>query len=238
MLWRTGWRMGAQIFAAGLALYLVKAIARVSSVRKLSARWHFRIPAPPGAIGALMRLQWREMLHTLDPYAAFSLMAATTLYRIFGNALDPAALRVMSLVVALAISTETQVLLGIDGGGAERFRQFPIMGWRLLLGKDLAFLVLLGLLVAPLDFVSGMFGGLAALAVGHHRSVLRPIPQARWRFTAGAIWPDGVLQTVALFAAGSTVRSEGLPFMALCLLAWVLSLFGYGWRWDRERYRE
>ncbi len=237
MILRAGWLMGAQVFLCGLSLYLIKYIAKLSS-RKISMQWHLRIPAPPGAIGALMRLQWREMLHTLDPYVAVSLTAATTLYRIFGRALDPSAPRIISLVVALAVSTETQVLLGIDGPGAQRYRQFPLRGWRILLAKDLAFLVLLALLVMPVDFLSGMFGGLAALTIGHHRSVLNPTPQTRWRFTSGAIVMDGVLQTLALFAVGSTVRTEGLPFMALCLLVWLLSLFFYGWQWDRRKHRQ
>ncbi len=233
VLLRAGWRVGAQVFGIGVSLYAVKYIAKLVS-RRLSGQWRYRLPAPPGTMGALMRLQWREMLRTLDPYIAISLMAATVLYRVSGRALDPAAPRIIALVVALAISTETQVLFSIDGLGAERYRQFPIKGWRILLAKDLAFLVLLALVVMPLDFLSGMFGGLAALTVGRHRSVLKPIPQQRWRFTSGALFMDGVIQTVALFAVGSAVRTKGLPLMALCTLAWALSLFLYGRRWDRN----
>jgi hypothetical protein len=193
------------------------------------------MPALPGATGALMRIQWREMLHTLDPYVALALMAATTLYRLSGKPLDPSAPKIISLIVALAVSTQTQVLFGIDGRGAERYRLFPLRGWQILLAKDLAFLAMLLLLVAPLDIVSGMFGGMAALAIGHHRSVLQPIKQTRWRFTSGALIPDGVIQTMALFAVGATVRDWGAPFMALCLVAWIGSLLFFGWRWDRVR---
>jgi hypothetical protein len=182
-----------------------------------------------------MCLQWREMLHTLDPYVAFVLMAATELYRVFGRQLDPAAPRIMALVVALALSTEAQVLFGLDGHGAERYRLLPIRGWQILLAKDLAFLALLGLLVFPLDFFSGIFGGLAALAVGHHNSVFKVVPQTRWRFTSGALFPHGVLQTAALFAVGIDIRSEGMLFVSLCLLAWLSSIAFYGWQWDRAR---
>lgn len=230
ILLRAGWRMAAQVLLFGAGLSLVKYIAELG-FKKI--HWTLRIPAPPGAIGALMLIQWREMLRTLDPYVALALMAATTAYRISGKPLDPSALRIISLVVALAISTGTQVLFGLDGTGAQRYRQFPLPGWRILLAKDLAFLLLLALLVLPLDFVSGLFGGLAALAIGHHRSVFHPSPQKRWRFTSGALFMDGVLQTAALFAAGTTVKTAGLPFMAFCLTAWILSLFFYGWQWDR-----
>ena len=233
MLARAGWRVagGASVF--GVALYWLKAAVQLSS-KKLSSRWSVRMPAAPGVTGALMRLQWREMFHTLDPYIAFSLMAATTVYRISGKPLEPSALRILSLVVALAMSTEAQVLLGIDGRGAERYRQLPIRGWRILLAKDLAFLALLGLLVLPLDFISGMSGGVAALAIGHHRSVMNPVPQPRWRFTSGAIVMDGVFQTMALFAVGLNVESAGWALGVGCVVAWLVSTLFYGWRWDRQ----
>jgi hypothetical protein len=234
ILARAGWRMAIQVLALGAVLTLVKFAAELS-FRKI--RWTLKIPAPPGAIGSLMLIQWREMLRTLDPCVAIALAAATTAYRIFGKPLDPSALRVISLVVALAISTETQVLFGLDGTGAQRYRQLPLPGWRILLAKDLAFLLLLALLVLPLDFVSGIFGGLAALAIGHHRSVFHPSPQKRWRFTSGALFMDGVLQAIALFAAGTTVETAGLPFMAFCIAAWIVSLFIYGWQWDRLAMR-
>ena len=140
----------------------------------------------------------------------------------------------MALVVALAVSTEAQVLFGIDGRGAERYRQMPIRGWAILLGKDLAFLLLLVLLVWPLDLISGFFGGVAALAVGHHNSVMKPVAQERWRFTTGALFPHGFLQTVALFAVGNEVRAEGLWLAGLCLLTWVGSVAVYGGMWDRR----
>ncbi len=233
LLVTVGWRAGTLVFAAGVGLYFVKHLAR-KCAGALFTTWSFRIPAPPGVIGSIMRLQFRSMLHTLDPYLAFTLMASTELYRIFGKALDPAAPRIMSLLVALALSTEAQVLLGLDGRGAERYRHLPIRGWQILLAKDLAFLLLLGLLVLPLDFFSGVFGGLAALTVGHHNSVLKPIPQVRWRFTSGALVPHGVAQTVALFSVGSVVRMEGVPMVSICLLAWCVSVIFYGWQWDRR----
>jgi hypothetical protein len=181
-----------------------------------------------------MQLQWRAMWHTLDPYLALTLLATTEIYRMFGKPLDAAAPRIMALAVALAVSTEAQVLLGIDGRGAERYRQFPIRGWQILLAKDLSFLLLVALLVWPLDFVSGLFGGMAAVAVGHHQSVLKPTAQARWRFTSGALFPHGAAQTVALFAVGSVVRTEPLWFGVACVAGWLGSVLVYGCVWDRR----
>jgi len=233
LLLKAGWR-AAIVLAAGAAFALIKHFAKKWTGAN-AMKWRWRIPAPPGLTGAIMRLQWRAMWHTLDPYFALTLMAVTEAYRMFGKALDPSASRIMSLVVVLALSTQAQVLFGIDGSGAERYRQLPIRGWQILLAKDLAFLVLVGLLAAPLDFWSGLFGGMAAVAVGHHQSVLKPVPQRNWRFTSGALLPHGALQTVALFAIGTVVRTEGLLFGLFIVAAWLISVAVYGLIWDKRR---
>lgn len=234
LLVRAGWRNGLLALGCGIAAQLLLQLWKLTS-RKLPTTWLYWIPAPPGVIGAIMRLQWREMLRTLDPYVALVLMASTELYRLTGGRLDADAPRIIALVTALALSTHTQVLLGVDGSGAERYRQVPIRGWQILLGKDLAFLSMLALLVMPLDLLNGLMGGIAALAIGHHRSVLNPIRQMPWRFTSGAIVPDGLIQTIVLFGAGNEAATAPLPVVGLCVLAWMASLFYYGWRWDSRR---
>ena len=160
LLLRAGWRIGALAAMGGALLQVLSGVAKrfVRASPAFSLRW---IPVPPGILGKLMRLQWREMLGTLDPYIAFALMGCTEVYRAFGRRLDPAAAQIISLLVVLAMSTEAQVLFAIDGAGAERFRQFPLRGWRIILAKDLAFLSLLSVLVLPLDFVSGFVSGVA-----------------------------------------------------------------------------
>lgn len=232
---RAGWRVSALALGGGASVqviaYLAKRFSKTAGWARAWGRWP---PAPPGAIGAIMRLQWREMLRTLDPYVALALVMGTELYRFSGKPLDPAALRIMSLVTVVAVSTESQVLFGIDGHGAARYHQLPIRGWRILLAKDLAFLTLLGLLVMPLDFVSGFMGGVAALAIGHRRSVLMPVRQTAWRFTSGALLPDGVIQVVVLFWVGNSAKTLGLPLIGPCILAWLGSLLFYGWQWDRR----
>ena len=128
LLLRTGWRTSALVLV-GVAFVQVLTYLSRRFARDQRNLWLHWIPAPPGAIGAIMRLQWREMLLTLDPYVAFTLVISTELYRASGRRLDPAAPQVLSLLVGLALSTETQVLLGVDGVGAERYRQLPVRGW-------------------------------------------------------------------------------------------------------------
>jgi hypothetical protein len=234
LLVRAGWRVSALAVAGGAFVQALTYLAKrfsTSGWLLAAARWP---PAPPGVLGALVRLHWREMLRTLDPYVALALVVSTELYRFLGKPLDPAALPILSLVTAVTMSTQTQVLFGIDGHGAARYAQLPLRGWKILLAKDLAFLVLLGLLVMPLDLVSGVVGGIAALAIGHRRSVLKPVRQAAWRFTSGALLPDGAIQVAVLFAVGNAARTVGLPVIGLCILAWLASLLFYGWQWDRR----
>jgi hypothetical protein len=232
LLIKAGWRAAALALGGGVSIQaLAYGAKRIS--RKMPSGWLRWLPAPPGMLGSIMRLQWRGMLRTLDPYVALALVLATELYRVTGKPLDPAALQILALVVVVAISTETQVLFGIDGHGVARYSQWPIRGWQILLAKDLAFLVILSILVAPLDLLSGLVAGLAALAIGHSRSVLKPIHQAAWRFTSGALLPDGLIQIGVLFAVGKSARTIPL-LIALSILGWLGSLFFYGWRWDRR----
>ena len=191
------------------------------------------LPKPPGAIGAIMQLHWREMLATLDPYVALLLAILTVAYRPRDSNVAP----IMSLVTVIAMSTGAQVVLGLDRSGIERWRLVPLRGWQLLLAKDLAWLVVVAILTAPLDLVSGLFAALAALTVGHYRSVLQPIPQARWRFTSGVLFPDGLLQIIALIAVGVNLRLAG-PKLALAVIAvWSASIFYFGRQWDSPQSR-
>ena len=229
--WRTGFEFLALVISGKIVLYFIKYTnAWLPPANVL--RW---IPAPPGMTGALMRLHWRETLTTLDPYMALLLAGSTKLYQLWGKSpLDPAALRIMSLVTVVAMSTSAQLLIGLDGTGAERYRYLPLKGWQILLAKDLSFLVLLALLIAPLDWISGLSAGIAALTTGHPRSITQTIPQLRWRFTSGVLAPDGIVQMFALFAVGNSAHTLGFVVIGPCLLCWVLSIWFFGWKWDRQ----
>ena len=232
LLLKFGWSASILVISVAAGVQLLRQLLKPAG-RRTSTSWLHWIPKLPGVTGSLMRLQWREMLQTLDPYLALALVVCTELYRATGRPLDPAAPRILALMTALALSTQTQVLLALDGAGADRYRHAPIRGWQILLPKDAAFLILLGLLASPLNILAGLGGGIAALAIGHHRSVLNLRPQSKWRFTAGAIFPDGILQIVVVLAAG--LNAGRLGIFALCCAAWLSSIVLYGWQWDRRR---
>ena len=234
LLFRGEWRT-AGLFLSVVAVLRCIVFLWTRSVRLRTGNFSQWIPKPPGLIGFLMTLQWREILSTLDPYMAALLAGLTLAYKIWGKPLDSSALQIMSLIAAIAMSTMAQVLLSLDGAGALRYRLMPIRGWQILLSKDLAYLSVLLLLTAPLDWISGLFAGLSALTIGHYRSVYQYIPQARWRFTSGVLFPDGLIQTVVLIGVGLNVHALGVRLMLPCITCWIASVFLFGWLWDRKK---
>jgi hypothetical protein len=220
-----GWRLAYQLAIVGLAVHGIAYTFKRWAPQFNLMRW---VPAPPGVTGQLMRLHWREMLSTLDPYVGLLMTVATSIYRISGGVLEPEALPIISMVVVVALSTSAQVLIGLDGAGAQRYRLMPLPGWRILLAKDAAFLIVLLILIAPLEVPASLTAGLAALAIGHYQSAMQPSPQVRWRFTSGVMWPAGALQIFAIFAVGNGVLKYGPLFIVATVAGWVVSLMWFG----------
>jgi hypothetical protein len=235
VLLRIGWRLALQIAIAGLAAhgiaYVVKGPLKRHAPGFTVLHW---VPRPPGITGQLMRLHWREMLTTLDPYVGLLLSLAVASYRVSGGALDPAALPVISMVVVVALSTSAQVLIGLDGPGAQRYRLLPIHGWRILLAKDAAYLIVLLILIAPLEIPSGFTSGLAGLTIGHSCAAMEPAPQRHWRFTSGLLWPTGALQIFAIFAIGNAYLKYGPVVLLFTIAAWALSVWWFGRKVDHR----
>lgn len=232
--WKARIIVALQFLALAIVLQVITRLAGVL-VRRLP-RWNLLrdVPALPWTYGEFLRKDLRQMLNVLDVYVALVLASGTVCYRLLASTPDPAALRVLSILVAFALSTYAQCLFGLDGTrGIARYRLLPISGWRILLVKDIAFAIVLVVLVLPLRPLPGIAGGLMALAIGHHTSVRRIRPQHRWRFTAGRLIPVGVLQALFVFALG-TVVDTGSPLWALlCVPALIFSLWFYGRAWDR-----
>ncbi len=193
------------------------------------------VPAFRGYTGALVLKDVRQMLCTLDFYLAGLLAAAGVTYRALARPADAAAIPMMALLVVLALSTYAQCLFGLDGAsGLMRYRLLPMRGWRILIAKDVAWLLVLAPLVVALSPLAGLTGGFVALAVGHHASLRRPLPQQRWRFTTGLL-PVGLAQSAALFAAGTAVDRFGPWWMAGSMAVWIASVLLYGFLWDSRR---
>ncbi len=217
--------------AAALARYAVRRNRHWDLLRD--------IPRFPGRLGALVRKDLREMLSVLDPYAAVILSLGGAAYRMWGRHADPMAFSILGLLVALALSTYSQSLFGLElGSGLTRYHLLPLAGWQILLAKDIAFLALLFVLLLPLDKGPGMTLGLAALAIGHYSSLSFELPHQRWRFTGGRVWPAGTLQAAGGTALGFLEHQRGIVVLAFTAAGYLASLWYFGWRWDRRKFRQ
>lgn len=214
--------------ARSLALaFVALAVAmQAAMVAAVSPRWHggprLRIP---GKLGLLIAAAIRQMLSVLDTYIALLLSIAGCAYRFFFHAPDPAAFPIFALLVALALSTYAQCLFGLDSGSAlTRYRLLPIPRWRIVLAKDIAYLAILLMLVAPLSVIAGLTWGLIALAIGRYSSVRRRSPQFRWRFTGGRVIV-GVPQGILGFALGLAAQQTSAAFLWIAAAGYCVSLY-------------
>jgi hypothetical protein len=188
--------------------------------------------AAPG-ITSLAMLQIRQMLSMLDTYLAAAFSIGGLWYLRLPDA-DPYARSILAMLVALALSTHTQSLLGYDGvGGMARFRLWPIPGWRILAFKDLGVLSLATLLLLPLDPLVGLSSLCSALAIGHYGSLHGASLQRRWRFCSGRLVMVGILQIVAVFGVGTFALQAGPRVLGASATVCAISVWYYGRQWSR-----
>jgi hypothetical protein len=195
-------------------------------------RW---IPAPGGAFVQLVRKSLREMMLTLDFYLALLLGVSALAYRLYVPAFPEEGRMVMTLLIVLALSSYAQCLFGLESkGGLTRYRLMPIEGWEILAAKDVAYLLVILVVTAPLSAITGLAAGLAALAVGHAASLQEGREQTRWRFSSGASFNNGVTQVLAIAGAGVTAYR----ITPLILLPCVLACAGSAWWYGRKLQSE
>lgn len=189
-----------------------------------NSRLRFGIPGTLGPLTLLVIAALRQMFSVLDTYIALLLAVAGCAYRFLFHAPDPAAFPIFALLAALALSTYAQCLFGLDSGSAlTRYRLLPLPPWQILLAKDIAYLAILLILVAPLSAAAGLTSGLVALAIGHYSSVRRRSPQYRWRFTGGRVIV-GVPQIVLGFGLGVAAQQVSPAFLVLAAAAYCVSM--------------
>jgi hypothetical protein len=177
----------------------------------------------------------RDLLTLLDTWLAILFCIGAVCYRFLSRNPNPAAFPTISILIAIILSTYMQSLFGLELKFAlVRYRLLPLRGWEVLLAKDIAIFGLLIVLVLPLSPLTGITAGLAALAVGHHSSVLIHLPQKRWRFASGTIWPVGIVQIAGCFTLGLGEQQKGIILLVLTGVAYIFSLWWYGRKWERR----
>jgi hypothetical protein len=217
---------------AVLSQFLITAAKRAAQ-RAPRSNLFLYIPRPPGRFGFVIQKDIRDLLTLLDTWLAILLCIGAVCYRFLSLNPNPAAFSVISIMIAIILSTYTQSLFGLELNFAVvRYRLLPLRGWEVLLAKDIAILGLLIVLVLPLSPLPGLTAGLAACAIGHHASVLIRLPQKRWRFTSGTVLPIGVLQIIACFVVGLGEQQKGVAVLVFAGAAYVISLWWYGRKWE------
>ncbi len=181
------------------------------------------VPRGPGRLGQLIRANLRQMATVLDTWVALLISLGAAVWRISARQPDPAAFPVLSILVALALSTYAQCLFGLDSqSGLTRYRLLPIHGWEILVAKDAAYLAVLLVLLLPLDIPAGLTFGLVSLAVGRYPAVRERLVVERWRFTGGRV-RFGVLQCILGIALAAGEGSYGPVLLLAAALLYAAS---------------
>lgn len=221
--------VGRMLFAAGVTAPILASIASVIFKRAPAINLFTFIPRFPGLLGGLIQAHVRESLGMLDFYFAAVLSLGGLLYRIYSPHPDPMAPLVIGHLVVILLSTMAQTLYGTDAAAMHtRLQILPLSGVQILLAKDASWLLLVLVLAWPSPILPILAASAAALAVGHSVQVKQVIPQRRWRFAQGSLAPTGIVQMVALVAAGASVNQLGARMLPVVAAAYLVSLFWYG----------
>lgn len=130
----------------------------------------------------------------------------------------------LSILVAIAMSTIAQRMLSLDEGQAFlRYRLLPIPGWKLLVVQDTVFLLLVCIMVLPLSLQAGLAFSFLAIALGRYPSLKQQKGQRRWRFIGGD--PRfGVVQVLLGGVAGIGAARIGLSVLAYAFILYLGSV--------------
>jgi hypothetical protein len=220
------WALVAVLFVIGFA-----APWRYMRGRGGAVRW---LPRFPTHLNQLLRKNLRELLATLDFYAALILAIAAAAFRI-GGRLPADAFLPITLLVMLLISTCALSLFGLDGeDGFTRYRLLPLRGWQILAAKDAVFLLVSVLLTAPLNPLAGFAAALLGLTIGHGSSIDRHGDERRWRFQTSHSFGVSVTQIAVMIAAGATTAGWSALALVPCLAIYAVSTWRAGLALDRQ----
>jgi hypothetical protein len=213
LLLRTSASLALAFVGLAIAMQVLLAVLRTTSA---GATIPIRI-AFPGKFGPIAAATLRQLFSVLDTYIAIIIAISGIIYRFAYKFPDPAAYTILSLLIALALSTYAQNLFGLERESAlTRYNLLPTDWYPILLTKDAAYLGLLIALTSPLDPFSGITFGLSALGIGHFSEGRRRSAQYRWRFLTGKL-VYGVLQVAV--GAGLAVGTKNHLWIALISIA-------------------
>jgi hypothetical protein len=144
-------------------------LALLATIALLTALWSFKkslqvIPGPrsqkvtvfnlvrlPGPVGGLAAKDFRYFRRLFDPYLGVLAAAFSCFYLVTAEVPSAGVFQVLLLVVVIPNSSLAFNLFGLDNrSGMERLKLMPVTGKTILLGKNLAFLMIVLVQVTPL----------------------------------------------------------------------------------------
>ena len=216
--------------AQGIAASLHYVVARLPRLNPLRS-----IPQFPGRLGGIVRIAARQIFSVLDFYASAILSVGAVAYRLLSPHPDPEAFPICAVLVALGMSTYPQQIFGLDSkAGIARYRIMPLRGWQILLAKDVAYFIILVVLVTPLDLGAGLTFGLVAAAIGRYPSLKLHATQLPWRFVKGDL-RFGIAQIVVGTGLGIGNHRMGWSCFTIAAAMYFVALLRGGQWWDRHR---
>ena len=220
VVWKAGWPLG---LAAALLLALAPLLTRETA-------W---IPRWPPATNFVTK-HLRDLLTLFDVWLALLLTLSALIARRVIPGIDPAMPFVLALLVVVALSTTALNQFGM--GHPEtltREHLLPCPAWHIILGRNLAFLLVALVCVLPLSPMAGTAAALGALAAGNIASLAAPIPLRRWRLAESGSMVVGIQQTVALLAAGVMTERTTPWALPVVALLWAGSVLVASWQFHR-----
>jgi hypothetical protein len=171
--------LGPQSLIAVGVLALLAAFALVAAVwscktnlqaapkqrsQKLAMLGWFRIPGP---MGGLVAKDFRYFRRLLDPYLGVLVAALGSFYLISAEEPATGLFQVLLLLVVFPSAALAFNFFGLDNRGVmDRLRIMPVTGATILLSKNLAFLMIVGLQSTPLILLASWRLGILAGAIG------------------------------------------------------------------------
>jgi hypothetical protein len=200
-------------FAALWAFEKSLAVTSKPRSQKITIFEWFRIPGPAGSLAAK---DFRYFRRLLDPYLGVLVAALGCFYLITADTVSAGVVLVFLLVVFVPNASLAFNLFGLDNrAGIDRLKLLPVTGATILLGKNLAFLMMVSVQVMPLILLAcwrlgmslGVFGFLVAgalagmyMAWGNWMSVNHPLKMQFFQFAP----PNGlVLEAITGIIFGS-----------------------------------
>jgi len=216
----------------------------------------------PGRLGGLVKKDLRYFTRLLDLYFALPVVILFVNYLVWTSDPSPAIFRVVLVVLFLTCLSTAGNVFGLDNPlGLDRYSLFPLSGRDILVSKNLAFVLLFGILGAAIfPFALWRFGVrvtalgvielillmLAYVSWGNWMSVRDPYKMQFYRFSAGGSIADalmgllfgslpGVIVIYLLHQENSRASWLIVPLTASYLVLYYLSVARSGRRFEQQR---